>query len=171
MTIDFKSEDLPFVDLNDPFIKNGWHIVYGKFFDEQLNNLEKTAEKQRARVDKGQLTEAQYRTHPIVKQLAAVSRAINELVPSNPYHDDFKLRDDLKNYGRVKKKGLGNRYRLFFRALEKDGYRVIIFLWLGFPRKEGDKNDCYSKFKKYIASSHASNSIDELKQVYQLKFK
>jgi toxin YhaV len=141
------------------------------FFNQQYNSLEKIAKKQRARVDKGQLTEAGYRTHPMVKQLAAVSRAIEKLVPSDPYHDDFKLRDDLKNYGRVKKKGLDNRYRLFFRAFEIDGYKVIIFLWLGFPRKEGDKNDCYSKFKKCIASSHASNSIDGLKQEYQRKFK
>ncbi len=157
--------------MKEEFIKNGWHIFYGKYFDQQLDSLEKIAEKQRARVDKGQLTEAGYKTHPMVKQLAAVARAIQELVPSNPYHDDFRLRDDLKNYGRVKKKGIDKRYRLFFRALEIDGFKVIIFLWLGYPRKDGDKNDCYSKFKKCIASSLALNSIDGLKQEYQRKFK
>jgi toxin YhaV len=45
-----------------------------------------------------------------------------------------------------KKMGLPQRYRLFFRAFADQ--RIIIILWLGFPRKEGDRRDCYQVFFK-----------------------
>lgn len=28
--------------------------------------------------------------------------------------------------------------------------KIIIILWLGFPRKEGDKKDCYQVFTKKL---------------------
>ena len=30
-----------------------------------------------------------------------------------------------------------------FLPFESDGRKVLIILWLGFPHKEGDKNDLY----------------------------
>jgi toxin YhaV len=54
----------------------------------------------------------------------------------------------LQKYGRLKKMGLPNRMRLFFRAFKEK--KVIIILWLGFPRKEGDKKDCYQVFSKKV---------------------
>jgi toxin YhaV len=40
--------------------------------------------------------------------------------------------------------GLPNCYRLFFRPFEAEGRRLLLILWLGFPRKEDDRNDCYA---------------------------
>jgi toxin YhaV len=39
---------------------------------------------------------------------------------------------------------------LFFRAFDEQ--KTIIILWLGFPRKEGDKKDCYRVFSKLVAN-------------------
>ncbi|NDJ22001.1 hypothetical protein GS682_10200 [Nostoc sp. B(2019)] len=35
-------------------------------------------------------------------------------------------------------------------------------LWLGFPRKEGDKKDCYQVFTKKVENGEFPQSIDEL---------
>jgi hypothetical protein len=42
--------------------------------------------------------------------------------------------------------GLPDRYRLFFRPFEAEGQRLLLILWLGFPRKDGDRNDCYAVY-------------------------
>ena len=44
----------------------------------------------------------------------------------------------------LKGMGLPNRYRLFFRPFEVEGRRLLLILWLGFPRKEDDRNHCYA---------------------------
>ena len=86
----------------------------------------------------------------------------------------------MDKYSRLKKMGLPNRYRLFFKVFPQQ--KVIIILWLGFPRKderptapigakslrdagalapfgvrrkgtreeEGDKKDCYRVFTKMV---------------------
>ncbi len=51
--------------------------------------------------------------------------------------------------------GLPERYRLFFRAFKKQ--KIIIILWLGFPRKEGDKKDCYQVFTKKVENGEFPN--------------
>jgi toxin YhaV len=41
--------------------------------------------------------------------------------------------------------------------------KIIIILWLGFPRKEGDKKDCYFVFTKKLKNGEFPESIDEFK--------
>ncbi len=37
--------------------------------------------------------------------------------------------------------GFLRTFRLFFRAIQTEEYKAIFVLWLGCPRKQGDKND------------------------------
>ena len=55
---------------------------------------------------------------------------------------------------------LNDRYRLFFKAYKEQ--KTIIILWLGYPRKDGDKNDCYTVFKKMVSNGIFAGSIEEL---------
>jgi toxin YhaV len=52
------------------------------------------------------------------------------------------------------------RYRLFFRAFADQ--KVIILLWLGFPRKEGDRQDCYQVFARMLANAKLPESYESL---------
>jgi toxin YhaV len=98
---------------------------------------------------KSRLDPKDFVTHPDVKLLKAIDSGIRDKIPTDPFASHFSLRKPLNKYGRLKKMGLPQRYRLFFRAFADQ--RVIIILWLGFPRKEGDspqatlreRRDCY----------------------------
>ncbi|MFN8747752.1 MAG: type II toxin-antitoxin system YhaV family toxin [Pseudanabaena sp.] len=39
---------------------------------------------------------------------------------------------------------------------------MLIILWLGFPRKEGDKNDCYEVFSRMVRNGDFPNDLDQL---------
>ncbi|MCA2719773.1 MAG: type II toxin-antitoxin system YhaV family toxin [Microcystis sp. M169S2] len=41
-------------------------------------------------------------------------------------------------------------------------YKAIFVLWLGYPRKQGDKNDCYKAFTKMVERGNFPNSLDAL---------
>jgi hypothetical protein len=56
---------------------------------------------------------------------------MRDKIALNPFSSHFALRKPLQKYGRFKKMGLPQRYRLFFRAFVDQ--KVIIMLWLGFP--------------------------------------
>ncbi len=58
--------------------------------------------------------------------------------------------------------GLPERHHLFFRALKTAEQKAIFILWLGYPRKEGDKNDCYAAFTKRVSRSDFPETLDEL---------
>ncbi len=58
--------------------------------------------------------------------------------------------------------GLPQRYRLFFRAFDTPQLKAIVILWLGFPRIEGAKYDCYEVFTKMVARGTFPDSLDEL---------
>jgi toxin YhaV len=58
--------------------------------------------------------------------------------------------------------GIPNRYRLFFRALQTPEHKAIFILWLGYPRKEGDKKDCYKVFSKMVEKGNFPKSLNEL---------
>ncbi|WP_071590753.1 type II toxin-antitoxin system YhaV family toxin [Synechococcus sp. PCC 7336] len=68
----------------------------------------------------------------------------------------------LRKFGRVEKMGIPNRYRLFFRAFAVPEQKSIFILWLGYPRKEGDKNDCYKAFRRMVERGDFPESLDEL---------
>jgi toxin YhaV len=48
---------------------------------------------------------------------------------------------------------------LFFKAFKEQ--KIIIILWLGFPRKEGDKKDCYQVFTKKVENGDFPESIEQ----------
>ncbi|MEA5502779.1 type II toxin-antitoxin system YhaV family toxin, partial [Halotia wernerae UHCC 0503] len=50
--------------------------------------------------------------------------------------------------------------KLFFRAFKQQ--KIIIILWLGYPRKEGDKKDCYQVFTRKVENGEFPASIDDL---------
>ncbi len=57
--------------------------------------------------------------------------------------------------------GLPSRYRLFFRTFKEQ--KIIIIFWLGFPCKEGDKNDCYQVFSKKVTNGDFPENLEQLK--------
>ncbi|MEM7714515.1 MAG: type II toxin-antitoxin system YhaV family toxin [Cyanobacteria bacterium P01_A01_bin.68] len=140
------------------FISNDWEIyfhpqLFGIQYQELFERVSKLREK---------LPEAEFKTHATVKLFAAITIAIETKIPSNPFANYFALTGALKHYGRVKKMGLPQRYRLFFRAFDTPELKAIVILWLGFPRKEGAKNDCYQVFTKMVARGTFPDSLDEL---------
>jgi toxin YhaV len=114
---------------------NGWIILFHPVFNDQWQQLLDLVKSLRSR-----LSQKDFVQHPQVKLFKAVTVSIEEKIPIDPLASYFALRKPLDKYSRLKKMGLPNRYRLFFKVFTQQ--KVIIILWLGFPRKEGDKKDC-----------------------------
>lgn len=139
-------------------IINGWRIYFiKKLFGKQRWDLQSEV-----RQLKKTLPLQDYQSHATVKLYTAIMIAIKEKIPLDPFAAHFALSGPLKKYGRVKKMGLPDRYRLFFRALQTPEQKAIFVLWLGYPRKAGDKNDCYQAFTKMIQRGDFPTSLDEL---------
>lgn len=137
---------------------NGWKIYFLKrLFGQQRQALR--AEVKRL---KATLPPEDYVRHPKVKLYAATMQAIKAKIPADPFASHFALTGPLKKFGRVKKMGIPNRYRLFFRAFKVPESQSIFVLWLGYPRKEGDKKDCYRAFRKMVERGDFPASLDEL---------
>ncbi|MDJ0801157.1 MAG: type II toxin-antitoxin system YhaV family toxin [Calothrix sp. MO_167.B12] len=140
------------------FVSNDWEIyfhpqLFGTQYQELFDRVSELRDK---------LPSSEFKTHATVKLFAAITVAIETKIPSDPFASHFALTGALKRYGRVKKMGLPQRYRLFFRAFDSPELKAIIILWLGFPRKEGAKNDCYQVFTKMVARGTFPDSLDEL---------
>jgi toxin YhaV len=145
----------------EPVVCNGWEIYYYlPLFGKQFNDLAIDVELLSEKVDLGTLAAKDFETHPKVKLLATLIKLTTEVIPSDPLARRFALRAELKNYSRVKNLGLSARYRLFFKVFA-DSNRIVI-IWLGYPRKEFAKDDCYEIFSKRVASGDIPNSFDEL---------
>ncbi len=140
---------------------NGWEIYYFKPFAKALDKLEADVAKLAARDPK------RYVSHPKTKLLASVYDAITKRVPANPKDKAFELGKTLvvsyKHWKRVKK-GMPDRYRLFFRFATTPN-PLIIFVWLNDEdslRKAGSKTDVYEAFKQKLARGVVPDSIDSL---------
>jgi toxin YhaV len=119
---------------------------------QQLFNLVKSL--------RSRLSQEDFVQHPQVKLFKALTVGIEEKIPNDPLASYFALRKPLDKYSRLKKMGLPNRYRLFFKVFPQQ--KVIIILWLGFPRKEGDKKDCYCVFAKMVKKGQFPLSLKDL---------
>jgi len=53
-------------------------------------------------------------------------------------------------------------YKSGDRTIQTKEYKAIFVLWLGYPRKQGDKNDCYKAFTKMVERGDFPNSLDAL---------
>ena len=89
---------------------------------------------------------------------------IKEHIALDPYASRFALRGPLRRYGRLKGLGLPERYRLFFRPFEAGGRKFLLILWLGFPRKEGDRNDCYAVFEQMVSRGDLPQDWESLRR-------
>lgn len=139
-------------------IRNGWEIYfYTPLFGNQRREL-----KEKAHALKAKLPESEFVLHSDVKLLKTIMSGIKEKIVLNPFSSDFALTGELRKYCRLKKMGLPNRYRLFFRAVETSNRKILVVLWLGYPRREGARDDCYAVFTRMVASGRFPDSIDEL---------
>lgn len=142
-------------------IANGWSLYYFRTFKAALDELEVLVTKLAATDPDG------YKMHPKTKLLASVYRAITELVPTNPDAVDFRLGKTLgsahTNWRRVKK-GMPDRYRLFFR-FASNPVKLVVYVWFNDEdtlRKAGSKTDVYEAFKRMLARGLVPNNIAEL---------
>ena len=144
-----------------PMIANGWGLYYFRIFKAVLDELEAVVTQLAQDDPKG------YKTHPKTKLLASVYKAITEVVPANPDAPEFRLGKTLgadnTNWRRVKK-GMPDRYRLFFR-FASNPVKVIVYVWFNDEdtlRKAGAKADVYETFKRMLARGVVPGSIGEL---------
>jgi toxin YhaV len=137
------------------FNAHGWTILFYTDFRVQWEDLTDRAIKLKSR-----LAPEDFVRHPDVKLLKAIDTGIRDKIALDPFASHFALRKPLQKYGRLKKMGLPQRYRLFFRAFDEQ--KVIIILWLGFPRKAGDRQDCYAAFSRMLANGKLPESYESL---------
>ena len=142
-------------------IANGWQLFYFKLFKVALDELEQEVTKLAEHDPAG------YKSHPKTRLLASVYKAIMQVVPTNPDHPDFRLGKTLgaehTNWRRVKK-GMPDRYRLFFRFASKP-VKVIVYVWFNDEdtlRKAGSKTDVYEVFKRLLSRGQVPSEIKEL---------
>ena len=139
----------------NPIICNEWKIFFHPLFNRQWMTLVEKVKKL-----KSKLKPERFVTHADVKLLKAIDVGIREKIPQDPFASHFALQKPLHKYGRLKKMGLPSRYRLFFRAFKEA--KIIVILWLGFPRKEGDKKDCYQVFLKRVATGDFPEDLESI---------
>ena len=144
-----------------PTLAKGWRLYYFRIFQAALDELEATVT-QLAREKPNT-----YKTHPNTKLLASVYKAITDTVPSNPAAPEFRLGKTLgahNTHWRRVKKGLPERYRLFFRFASSPT-KVIVYVWFNDEdslRKAGAKTDVYETFQSMLARGVVPGGIGEL---------
>ena len=142
-------------------IANGWGLYYFRIFKAALDELEEAVTQLALDDPRG------YKTHPKTKLLASVYKAITEVVPANPDAMEFRLGKTLgagkTNWRRVKK-GMPDRYRLFFR-FASIRVKVILYVWFNDEdnlRKAESKSDVYETFKRMLARGEVPRSTGAL---------
>ena len=144
-----------------PTLAKGWRLYYFRIFQAALDELEATVT-QLAREKPNT-----YKTHPKTKLLASVYKAITDTVPSNPAAPEFRLGKTLgahNTHWRRVKKGLPERYRLFFRFASSPT-KVIVYVWFNDEdslRKAGAKTDVYETFQSMLARGVVPSGRGEL---------
>lgn len=140
---------------------NGWQLYYFRLFAVALSELEATVTKL------AQQNPTTYKTHHKTRLLASIYKAITKSVPTNPDHSDFRLGKTLGSkhtHWRRVKKGMPERYRLFFR-FNSNSIKLIVYVWFNDEdtlRKSGSKTDVYETFKRMLARGEVPDSITEL---------
>ena len=140
---------------------NGWQIYYFQTFADALDELEAEVTALAAVDPRG------YKAHPKTRLLASVYKAVTERVPANPDNPDFRLGKTLgkryANWRRVKR-GMPDRYRLFFRFASRP-VKLIVYVWFNDEdtlRKAGSRTDVYETFQRMLARGEVPDSIDHL---------
>lgn len=142
-------------------IANGWRLYYHRVFKAALDELETAVSKLAASDPEG------YKAHPKTRLLASVYRAVMQLVPANPDAPDFRLGKTLganNAHWRRVKKGMPDRYRLFFR-FASNPVKVIVYVWFNDEdtlRKAGSKTGVYESFKRMLTRGVVPRDIGAL---------
>jgi toxin YhaV len=139
----------------EQFEANGWSIYFHPEFDDQYSEIESKVINL-----KDKLSPEKYVKHSNVKLFGHLVTLLRKKIPDDPLASHFALKGNLKRMSRAKKMGLPSRYRLFFKVFPES--KRLVILWLGYPRKEGDKNDCYAVFEKRIEQGYYPDKFDEL---------
>jgi toxin YhaV len=140
---------------------DSWQLFYFKIFKVALDELEQAVTKLAQQDPNG------YKTHPKTRLLASVFKAITQLVPADPSHADFRLGKTLGTeftHWRRVKKGMPDRYRLFFRFASSP-ITLIVYVWFNDEdtlRKAGARSDVYEAFKRMLMRGEVPTSIDAL---------
>ena len=142
-------------------IQNDWQLFYFRIFKAALDELESQVTALAACDPKG------YKTHPKTRLLASIYKAILHTVPASPDHPDFRLGKTLGaayvNWRRVKK-GMPDRYRLFFR-FASTRVKLIVYVWFNDEdtlRKAGSRTDVYEAFRRMLSRGEVPASIQVL---------
>ena len=127
--------------------------------DNRLMELKKEVEKIKA--EKGD----EYKKHRTTKLLAKVLNSIRVEVPKDPSAPIYRLGGTIKPYvhWRRVKKGIPDRYRLFFRY--SNSQSVIVHAWLNDEftlRKDGSKTDVYTVFKSMLLKGDVPDDVSGL---------
>jgi len=141
---------------------NGWKLLYHPVFGDHYAEL-----RARARELKASLPPADFAKHPDVKPVAAIRRAILEVIPQDPNRPDLWLSADLAafrrvTFRRVKGYGLPDRYRLYYVFSSKA--RTVIILYLNDSaslRKDDAKTDPYKIFAQLVRSGSIGKDFAE----------
>ena len=142
-------------------VSDGWRLYYYRVFKAALDELEAHVAKLAAD------DPDEYRNHSKTKLLASIYHAITQLVPSNPDAPDFRLGKTLgqdHTHWRRVKKGMPDRYRLFFRFASAP-VKLIVYVWFNDEytlRKAGSKTDVYAAFKRMLARGVVPSDIAAL---------
>ena len=144
-------------------LQNGWQLFYFRLFKAALDELEADVTRLAKQDPRG------YKAHPKTRLLASVYKLITQLVPANLDHADFRLGKTLgaeyANWRRVKK-GMPDRYRLFFR-FASNPVKLIVYVWFNDEdtlRKAGSKTDVYAAFRRMLERGEVPESVAALLQ-------
>ena len=145
-----------------PRTNHGWQIWFGELFDARWRALRDTVKRLKTELD-----ESRFATHPDVKLFAALVHIVHEIVPRDPEQTDFRLGktlgDRFTGWRRVKRHGLPDRMRLFFKF--SSAHKVIVFVWLNDQytlRKDGSSSDPYAVFRSMLESGSPPDGFNEL---------
>jgi len=161
----------------DTFTVNGWALYQHQLMAEILAELENQVESLIVRFE-AENNDRDITDHPLIKLYDAITDNIYIHVPANPQHPNYllgntlintnvlkrTLKSDSKAFLRVKRQGLPDRYRLFFR-FQSAAPRSIIYIWMNSERtqrKAGSKTDVYTVFSKMLNKGDVPVSYKEL---------
>lgn len=140
---------------------NGWSLYGHAIFIHDVQALLTDVERRFAADPHAAMASQSYAL------LRCVMTSIRVRVPGNPGHRDFLLGNTLgrgNGHWRRVKKGMPNRYRLFFQYQSK-APKSITYAWFNDEttlRKAGARTDCYTVFRAHIAAGRIPNDYKQL---------
>lgn len=141
-----------------PLIINSWTLYAHPIFLLQLQALIQQVEKLKTK------NPETYKQKNATKRLAAISKLIFEVIPSDPTRPEYRQGETLgKSYKHWFRAKFFQQYRLFFR-FHQDA-KIIVFAWVNdekTKRAYGSKSDAYRIFQKMLDQGHPPDSWTDL---------